>query len=115
MYPFAAEIGAAAAEAGLDPALVAAVVATESGFDPKAVSPAGALGLTQLMPATAAGLGVADPFDPAQNLRAGCGYLAEQLRSSATSTSRSPPTAPGPATSRATGASRRSTRPAATS
>ena len=69
-----------AAEAhGLDPALVAAVARAESGFDPRAGSPAGAQGLMQLMPATARGLGVADPYDPAQSLDGGARYLRQQL------------------------------------
>ena len=51
---------------GVDPALLAAVARQESGFDPAAVSPAGAQGLMQLMPATAQGLGVADSFNPSQ-------------------------------------------------
>jgi cell wall-associated NlpC family hydrolase len=68
----------AASAASLDPRLVAAVAWAESGFDPGAVSPAGALGLMQLMPATARGLGV-DPLDPAQNLAGGARYLAAQL------------------------------------
>jgi soluble lytic murein transglycosylase-like protein len=68
-----------AANAGVDPALVAAVARTESGLDPAARSPAGAVGLMQLMPATATVLGVADPYDPAANVRAGAAYLRELL------------------------------------
>ena len=56
---------------GLPPELVLAVVAVESGFHPEAVSKKGAQGLMQLMPATAAGLGVENPFDPAQNVDGG--------------------------------------------
>ncbi|WP_243174921.1 transglycosylase SLT domain-containing protein [Desulfofundulus sp. TPOSR] len=65
----------AAGEAGLDPELLKAVAAVESNFDPGAVSSKGALGLMQLMPETAESLGVSDPFDPAQNVRAGARYL----------------------------------------
>ncbi len=65
---------------GLDPALVQAVVAVESQFDPRAVSPAGAKGLMQLTEATARHLGVRDPFDPAENLRGGTAYLARLLQ-----------------------------------
>lgn len=65
----------AAAEHGLDPELVHAVVQVESGYDARAVSPRGARGLMQLMPATASRLGVADSFDPAANLRGGTRYL----------------------------------------
>jgi hypothetical protein len=72
-------IRSASEEAGLDPALVAAVAAVESGFNPRAVSPAGAVGVMQLMPGTAAALGVSDPFDPAQNVRAGARYLRSLL------------------------------------
>ena len=61
---------------GLDPALVMAVVQTESGFIPHATSPKGASGLMQLVPETAAQMGLEDPFDPAQNLEAGVAYLA---------------------------------------
>lgn len=63
----------------VDPALVAAIVAHESAFDSRATSPAGAAGLMQLMPATAAALGVDDPYDPQQNLRGGTRYLRELL------------------------------------
>lgn len=66
----------AAARNRLDPALVRAVVAVESAFRTEAVSPKGAQGLMQLMPATAAALGVRDAFDPAQNLDGGARHLA---------------------------------------
>src|SRR5215210_3761058 len=71
--------GAAARKHGIDPALLAGLVRQESNFDPTAGSPAGARGLTQLMPATAAGLGVTDVTDPAQALEGGAKYLAQQL------------------------------------
>ncbi|MGH9406764.1 MAG: lytic transglycosylase domain-containing protein [Terriglobia bacterium] len=63
---------------GIDPALGLAVAQQESGFDQGAVSPAGAIGVMQLMPATAAGLGV-DPTDEAQNIQGGMSYLRSQL------------------------------------
>ena len=63
---FAAMFAAAGARHGVDPTLLALVAERESGFDPRAVSHAGAQGLMQLMPGTARGLGVEDPFDPAQ-------------------------------------------------
>ena len=59
----------------LDTALLAAVVHVESGGNPQAVSPAGAQGLTQLIPATAQRFGVHDPFDPAQSLDGAAKYL----------------------------------------
>lgn len=78
--PFAAQIEAAAARHGIDPALLAGLIKAESNFDPNAGSPAGAQGLTQLMPETARGLGVTDPFDPEQSIEGGARYLSEQLR-----------------------------------
>lgn len=69
----------AARATGLPPALLAAVEWQESGADPGAVSAAGAIGLMQLMPGTAAALSV-NPWNPAQNLLGGATYLAEQLR-----------------------------------
>ena len=69
----------AAARHGLDPALLAGLVRQESNFNPTAGSPAGARGLTQLMPGTARGLGVTDVTDPAQALEGGAKYLRQQL------------------------------------
>lgn len=77
--PYAAEIAAAAAKHGIDPALLRGLIRQESGFDPSARSPAGALGLSQLMPGTAASLGVTDPLDPAQSIDGGARYLRQQL------------------------------------
>jgi soluble lytic murein transglycosylase-like protein len=77
--PYGAEITAAAQRHGVDPALLAGLVRQESNFDPTAGSPAGARGLTQLMPGTAAGLGVTDVTDPLQSLDGGAKYLKQQL------------------------------------
>jgi soluble lytic murein transglycosylase-like protein len=74
------EIAAAAAEFGVDQALLRAVIHAESAFNPNAISVKGAQGLMQLMPATASDLGVASPFDGAQNIRGGAHYLAMLLR-----------------------------------
>lgn len=68
-------INQTAARYGVPPALVKAVIHAESGFDPNAVSPVGAVGLMQLMPDTATLVGAQDPFDPKQNIRAGVKYL----------------------------------------
>lgn len=57
-------------ECDIDPRLMVAVVLAESGFNPNATSPKGAKGLGQLMPGTARGMGVSDPYDPSQNLSA---------------------------------------------
>lgn len=68
-----------AAEVGVDARLALALVETESGFNPHARSPKGAMGLAQLMPDTARGLGVRDPLDPRQNLKGGLTYLKRML------------------------------------
>ena len=77
--PYAAEITAAAQANGLDPALLAGLIKQESGFNPTAGSPAGARGLAQLMPGTAAGLGVTNVLDPVQSINGGAKYLKQQL------------------------------------
>lgn len=78
--PYASLIDQAAAENGLDPAVLAGLVKQESGFDPSATSGAGAQGLTQLMPGTASSLGVSEPLDPAQSIAGGARYLGDLER-----------------------------------
>ena len=77
--PFDALIRQIATDTGLDPKLLHALVIVESAYDTRAISPVGARGLTQLMPATARELGVADAFDGEENLRGGARYLATQI------------------------------------
>ncbi len=72
---YAAEIEEIARAHGVSPGLITAVMRTESGFDPAAVSPKGAGGLMQLMPGTAAALGVVDRFNPRENIRGGVRHL----------------------------------------
>lgn len=74
--PFAGLIDDAARRHALDPVLLTAMVHVESAFDPRAVSPKGAQGLLQLMPATADRFGVRDPFNARQNVDGGAAYLS---------------------------------------
>ena len=77
---YRAEVAAAAAEFGVEAALLRAVIHAESAFNPMALSNKGAQGLMQLMPTTAGDLGVTDAFDVAQNIRGGARYLAQLLK-----------------------------------
>jgi len=77
--PFARQIRAAAEQNGLDARVISSVIAAESNFRPRAISPAHAMGLMQLMPATAAQFAVRNPFDPEQNISAGARYLKQLL------------------------------------
>lgn len=72
-------INVAAKAATIQAALVRAVIVVESGFNPRAVSRKGAVGLMQLQPATARRYGVKDIYDPEQNVRAGAHYLSDLL------------------------------------
>jgi soluble lytic murein transglycosylase len=78
-WEFDGLIGLTARQHEVEPALVKAVIAAESNFDPDAVSRRGAQGLMQLMPVTATGLGLEDPFEPDGNVRAGTRYLRSML------------------------------------
>jgi soluble lytic murein transglycosylase-like protein len=77
---YAELFNAAGARYGVSPKLLAAVAKVESGYNPNAVSKAGAQGLMQLMPSTAKGLGVRDSFDPAQAVNGAAKLLAQNLK-----------------------------------
>lgn len=77
---YSAEIARASREFGVEEAIVRAIMHAESAFNPNALSRAGAQGLMQLMPATAARFGVINAFDPEQNIRGGVEYLAWLLK-----------------------------------
>ena len=78
--PYADLFNAAGAKYGVSPKLLAAVAKVESGYNPQAVSKAGARGLMQIMPGTAAGLGVANAFDPAQAVEGAAKLLSANLK-----------------------------------
>jgi soluble lytic murein transglycosylase-like protein len=77
--PFNEIIRQAASRYGVDADLIHCLIAVESNFNPKAVSPKNARGLMQIMPKTAAHLGVKNIFDPGENVEAGTRYLREML------------------------------------
>jgi len=77
--PYDPIIRSASRRYGVDEGLIKAVIRQESNFNPTAVSGAGARGLMQLMPGTAAGLGVKDSFNPEQNIMAGTRFLRDML------------------------------------
>ena len=67
------------AKYSVDPKLIHSIIKQESGYKSDSVSGAGAMGLMQLMPATAASLGVKDPFDPGQNIEGGVKYMKQMM------------------------------------
>jgi transglycosylase-like protein with SLT domain len=77
--PYSAIIDRVAAEHGVEPKLVRAVIQVESGYQERARSPKGAMGLMQLMPATARQYAVTDPYDPVANIEAGIAHLKSLL------------------------------------
>ena len=79
-HEFDSVIDRASQRYGVDSSLIRSVISAESGFDPQASSPKGAMGLMQLMPDTARVLGVKDAYDPEQNIRGGAKYLRDMLR-----------------------------------
>jgi soluble lytic murein transglycosylase-like protein len=78
--PYAPQVEEAARRHEVEPALLHAVITAESAYNPRAVSPKGAAGLMQLMPATARRLGVDNVYDPDQNIQGGARYLKELLQ-----------------------------------
>ncbi len=79
-HTFQTLIAAASARYDVDTAMIKAIIRAESGYNPQALSPAGAGGLMQLMPLTAESLGVEDIFDPAQNINAGVRYFKKLMK-----------------------------------
>lgn len=78
--PFSNLIQSASVSTGVDANLLTSLIQNESSFDPYAESSAGAQGLTQLLPGTAASVGVTDPFNPSQSITGGATYLAQQIQ-----------------------------------
>jgi soluble lytic murein transglycosylase-like protein len=77
--PFAKTVEEIGLETNLEPALLQAVIATESGHNSQALSPRGAQGLMQLMPATSRRFGLSNAYNPEENIRVGAKYLRELL------------------------------------